>query len=556
MASTFDPSAVLAQLTASFMKLPLAQKILFPVMIVGSIWGIVFISQWATRPDYAVLYSDLAPADAGAVIQQLKNQHIKYDVRDGGSTVAISPPELVHELRIGLASEGVPKGGTVGFELFDSTSLGTTSFVEQLKKTRALQGELERSIASLDAVQSVRVHLATPEKSVFAKKGATATASVILKLRPGGELDKKQIKGIQHIVAGSVEGLEAANVSIIDVFGNLLTDQDKNPEEQGGADGDRLLYQREVERGYIQRIEQMLAKVLGPDKVVAKVTAELDFSKNEREEESFDPGGQVARSEKVINEGFDTGVRGGIPGVISNLSNDPALLAAPGGVKDSSNRKESIKNYEVSRAVTRSVASRGKLVKLSVAVLVDGKYNTDTAAVSVEGAEKATPAKVYQPLDADMLAQIEALVKNAVGFDAGRGDSISVENIPFHVNDNDFTEMLDQKQTQDLIFNILAKVGPILFILMFFMFVIRPLVKFLITPTEAELDLTRLLPTGIDELEQELAQERKQASVPTAEPLVDMEQLESLMAENSRLVKENPQQAALLIRYWLNDGRL
>ncbi len=550
MASAFDPSAIFGQFMANFMKLPLSQKLLFPILIVGTVWGIVFVSNWATSPDYSVLFSDLEPADASAVVEKLKSQKIKYEVRGDGSTIAISPPDMIHELRMSLAGEGLPRGGKVGFELFDTNNLGTTSFVERLKFIRATQGELERTISSLDAIASARVHITQPEKTVFAKRGSEPTASVMIKLRPGGELDQKQIRGISHLVAGSVEGLKIENVSIVDIYGNLLSERIQSNDEALTGDADRIQFQRSMEQNYAQRIEQMISKVLGPGKVIARVAADLDFSSSEREEESFDPGGQVARSERTIEEGSGANVRGGIPGVVSNLT-DAQNLPNPETEGSTSKRRESVKNYEVSRAVSKTVLPRGKLTKLSVSVLVDGVYE------DIATGKDAVAKPVYKPLPSEMLQQIEDVAKSAVGFDAGRGDTLSVQNIPFHVGDESVAEQLDSKATQDFIFNVVSKVVPGIFILLFFFVVVRPLVKFMVTPTEAEIDLSRLLPTGIEELEQELKQERK-AVVPVAVETnnVDIEQLEALMAENSKIVKDNPSQAALLIRYWLNDGRI
>ncbi len=553
MATTMDPSAVLGQLTEGYLKLPLLQKIIFPLLIVGSVVGIVFVSKWANSPDYVVLYSDLQPADASAVVEKLKSQKIKYEIRGDGGTVAISPPEMVHELRMTMASEGIPKGGTPGFELFDQTSLGTTTFVEKLKFIRGLQGELERTIGSIDAVSSARVHITQPEKTVFAKGAAKPTASVMLKLRGGGELDKKQIKGIQNLVAGSVEGLDKENVTIIDVYGNLLTPKEEG-EDMMGIEANRLQYQHEVEKGYVLRVEQMLQKILGPGKVVARVTADMDFTQTEREEESYDPGGQVIRSERLVDSGVGggSGARGGIPGVVSNISNDPKLLAPSGTGSDSiAGNKEQVKNYELSRAIIKSSLPRGKLLKLSVAVLVDGTYES-----AADAATKPDAPKVFKPLTTETLASIESVVKSAVGYDSSRGDSITVENIPFFAADELAAKEMDKKATFDLIFNAVSKAVPILFVLLFFFVIVKPLVRFLVTPTEAEVDLSRLLPSGIKELEAELESERSKPTLPSYEPSVDLEQLEELMAENSRIVKENPQQAALLIRYWLNDGRL
>jgi flagellar M-ring protein FliF len=241
----------------------------------------------------------------------------------------------------------------------------------------------------------------------------------------------------------------------------------------------------------------------------------------------------------MIEEGTGTSQRGGIPGVVSNLSNDPNVLAPQGSGGEDSRRKEAVKNYEVSRAVSKISSPRGKLQRLSVAVLVDGTYEA-VAAVGAEAGKDKESAKAFKPLAPEMLTQIEEVVKNAVGYDAARGDSVTVENVPFMVSDTNYIEEMDKAALHDSILKYVSKSAPILFMVLFFFFLVRPLVRFLVTPTEAEVDLSRLLPKGIQAFE----------------PAVDMAQLEEMMGENSRIVKENPQQAALLIRYWLNDGRL
>jgi flagellar M-ring protein FliF len=546
--ASIDISAVFSNLVASYIKLPLIQKIMFPLLIVGSVFAIVAISRWAQKPDYAILYSDLSPADSAAVVEKLKANKIKYEIRGDGSSIAISPASMVHEVRLTLASEGIPKGGRVGFELFDTSNLGTTTFVEKLKFQRALQGELERTIASIDGVMGARVHIVQPEKTVFAKSGSQPSASVLLRLRPGTELSDIQVKGIANLVAGSVEGLTLEQVTIVDIYGNLLTAKPKDKEF--GVEASRLQYQAQLEQSYVQRIEQMLSKVVGPGKVIARVTADIDFSQNDREEESYDPGGAVVRSERSVQEGIAESVRGGgIPGVVSNLNPAPSLLGPPDSSKESQKRAEQVRNYEVSRAISRSSTPRGKLTRLSVAVMVDGTYESPVGA-------PADAPKQFSPLPQDKLAQIEQIVKSAVGFSPDRGDTVTVENVPFFTPDQSLIAQLEEDSKNAFIFEVISKGVPVIFILLFFLVIVRPLVKFLVTPSEAEVDLSRLLPTGIQELERELAQERSRPDIPQFEPAVDLEQLEELMAENSRMVKENPAQAALLIRYWLNDGRL
>lgn len=579
MAPSIDPKVVFSQVVERYMRLPIAQKIAAPVLALFCVWALVYTSRMATEPDYTVLYSDLSSGDAGAVVQRLKEMKIAY--RLDGNAISVSPPNQVHELRLTLASEGIPKTGSVGFELFDGTNFATTTLGEVVKKQRAVQGELERTIMSLDAVVAARVHISQPEKSIFAKAAQEPGASVLLKLKPGAELDKKQIKGIANFVATSVEGLKPEHVTIIDEFGNQLTSNPGEGEEFG-ADATRLQYVREVEKGYVQRIETMLAKVLGPGKVVARVTADLDFSSNEREEESFDPGGKVMRSERSVEEGTGQEQRGGIPGVVSNLSNDPQAMANQEGITEKSTRKENVKNFEVSRAVVRSAQARGKLVRLSTAVLVDGK-TLETQEVGADGKPTGKYLKNYTALTPEMLAQVEGIVKSAVGFDTSRGDVVTVENVPFFEPAESLKEELAKAQQTDQYLKYGGMMVPIVALFLFVLFVLRPLVKFLTTSAQEELDLSRLLPSELINAdaraigssaqaasaseaseEQELQEppaaiaspEKQKAGLPDLEPAIDIEQYEEVVAENARLVKDNPAQAALLIRYWLNDGKL
>ena len=588
MALSIDPKAMLMGYIEKYLTLPLGHKIIIPALCIFPVWALVYVSKLATEPDYTVLYSDLAPSDAGAVIERLKEMKTKYKL--DGDTISVSPPDSVHELRISLASEGLPKTGTVGFELFDGTNFATTTMGELVKKQRALQGELERTIMSLDSVLSARVHISQPEKTIFAKQAQEAGASVLLKIRPGSELDKKQIRGIANFVANGVEGLKPENVTIIDVYGNLLTPKDDEGDELG-ADATRLTYTREVEKSYAQRIETMLAKVLGPGKVVARVTADLDFSSNEREEESFDPGGQVTRSERVVEEGVGGGTaRGGVPGVAANLSNDPNLLSAPGGSSESNSRRENVKNFEVSRAIVKSSQAKGKLLRLSAAVLVDGKYEDVPLSTNGSVVEDAVAAprteKVFKSLSPETLAQVEGIVKSAIGFDSARGDVVTVENIPFFQANDGLLDELAKAAEMNAWYRYGALSVPLLALLMFGFFVLRPMMKFLTSTPEMEIDITRLMPQGMQmgalnapgeptgkgkeatKAGEAAAEESGEAfaqpgDVPAAKPglpdldgPVDMEQLGEIMAESSRLVKENPNQAALLIRYWLNEGHL
>lgn len=571
MAPSVDPKAVLSSLVAGYLKLPLAQKVLFPFLVIFSVGSIVYVSKLATQPDYTVLYSDLSSGDAAAVVERLKEARASYRVE--GGTISVSPPEAVHELRLSLASEGIPKTGSVGFELFDGTNFATTTLGEMVKKQRAIQGELERTIMSLDTVVSARVHISQPEKTVFAKSAQEPSASVLLKLRPGAELDKKQISGISNFVASSVEGLKPQHVTIIDMYGNLLTSAEpEGGEGHLGADAGRLLYIREVEKGYAQRIEVLLAKVLGPGRVVARVNADIDFSSSEREEESYDPSGQVIRSERTVEEGAAAQARGGIPGTVSNISNGPPIVNPPAGAQQQNNRSEKVKNFEVSRAITRSAQARGKVVRLSAGVLVDGKY-TEISQVGSDGKPTGKMLKEYIPLTPEMMSQVEGIVKSAIGYDTSRGDLVTVENVPFFTPDESLAAELAKADDSAKWYRIGSMAVPVLALLLFVFVVLRPMVKFLTSSSDPDVDLARLLPSEVADLDSRTQALGSPSAAEGAgaigaieggrrggaldlESSVDLEQLGEIMAENSRLVKENPQQAALLIRYWLNDGRL
>jgi flagellar M-ring protein FliF len=553
----FDPGAIFAQFVAGFMRLPLAQKIALPLFIAASMGTLIFVSNWANRPDYQTLYTNLDEADAGAVVEKLKDLKIGYRIGDDGKRIDITPPSMVHEIRLDLASSGLPKGNSVGYEIFDQVRLGDTALSEFVRGLRAKQGELERTIQSIEAVRAVRVHINAPEKSSFVKKDILPTASVLLKLKAGQELSPAQIKGIAHLVAHSIERLTADNVTIIDSKGNPLNEKhDEN--DVSAVESTRLDYQRKIEKDYGRQIETMLAGVLGPNRAIARVTADLDFSTFAKEEEIYDPGSRVARSERSVEEGLGQSAEGGIPGVISNLTNSPGVLTPPDGTKGANRRSETVRNYEVSRAVSKTNSATGKLQRLSVAVLVDGQYVNGEVPKGATPTVDAVASKVYKPLPSEMLRKIENLVKQSVGFDASRGDIVTVENMKFFEADDSLDKVLEKQASTDFIATIVGYAAPIIGVLLFFFVLVRPMIKFLLSPTDAEVDLSRLLPAGIEELEAELEAERsKVSSMPElTSPVVNMEELEQLLGENSRLVKESPQQAALLIRYWLNDGRI
>lgn len=550
----FDFGAIFEQIIGFYLKLPLAQKIALPLLAAGCMGVIIFVSRWATEPEWGVLYSNLSEADASGVVEKLRDQKIGYRLANDGKTIEVTPPRIVHEVRLDMASSGLPKGDQVGYELWNESKIGISAVGEAINTLRAIQGEIERTILKIEGVKAARVHITTPKRSVFASRDVLPTASVLLKLRAGTELNQAQIKGIAHLVAGGVERLTPENVTILDQHGKLLNEK-MNSTDTAGADLTRLQYQRDVENAYVKRIETMLNEILGPGKSVARVTADIDFNSFEKEEEAYDPAGIVMRSEREVQEGETASTGGGVPGVLSNLTNQTGVINNPTSAGNS--KKETVRNYEVSRAVSKVSKNAGEIQRLTVAVLVDGQYQeVVTGETTPEG--QAVKDRQYLPLSPEMMKKVDNLVKQAVGFSAARGDVVTVENIKFAEPDENLAEVLKNSELTAQVWQLTEWVPGLLLALVVMFVVLRPLVRFLVTPTDAEVDLSRLLPAGIEELEAELEAERqKLSSMPDKmQPTVDIEELETMLSENSRMVKDNPQQAALLIRYWLNDGRM
>lgn len=379
----------------------------------------VFVSLRVSTPDYALLYRDLSSADAGQVAAALEVAQIPYQISQDGASV-MAPEDQVGRARMLLAEQGLPNGGSMGYEIFDKQSgFGTTNFVQNVNQVRALEGELSRTIISLSPVRSARVHLVLPKRELFSRESMPASASVFLGLVPGNSLSREQVVSIQSLVASAVPQLKADDVSIVDSNGNLLA--------RGGEDGDALLTQRgeEMRRSYERRvqhnIEELVGNVVGFNKVRATVTVDLKFDRVSTNQELYDPEGQVVRSTQTVeasdrertpqNEGVS--VANNLPGVGGDLLD----MDTP---TQESNRIEETTNYEISKTIRSTVSEVGEVNKLSIAVLVDGSYMTDE-----EG------NKTYQPRTQQQLDQIYALVRSAVGFDENRGDALEVINMQF-----------------------------------------------------------------------------------------------------------------------------
>lgn len=374
-----------------------------PVLLLAAGIGLYLL----TRTHYRPLFTNLSPQDAAAVIKELEAQKIPYRLSKEGTVIEV-PEELVYRTRLDLAGKGLPQGGGVGFELFEHTPFGMSEFSQQINYVRALQGELARTISALAAVQSCRVHLALPTRSAFLGAEEKPSASVVIELRPGFRLTSAQVQGVMNLVATSVAGLTPDRVTVVDSSGRLLQPLEEREEKSASE----LLYQltREREREIEQRIETMLEPVLGPGRAVARVAVELEPRETQRTREEYDPTGVERSKQLEIEEA--AGPNGGVPGVQSNIvggDGGKTQLEAP--VKKSSQ----VYNYEISKTTSQTTEPRGQIRRLTVGVLIDGRYEGET----------------YAPRTGEEIDAVRSVVMMAVGFSAERGDKIEVVNVPF-----------------------------------------------------------------------------------------------------------------------------
>ncbi|MBN4048749.1 flagellar M-ring protein FliF, partial [bacterium AH-315-N22] len=347
---------------------PLSKKIsLAAVTVISMIVFAIIITQ-ARTADYQLLYANLTEKDAAAIVSSLKGQRIDYQLKNGGKNIWIPAGEL-YETRLELASGGLPSGGGVGFEVFDKQSFALTDFVQKVNYTRALQGELARTITSLRPVEATRVHLVIPEKRLFRNQQKKSTASIIVTLSKTGKLDKSQVQGIIHLVSGSVEGLSADGVKVIDSTGNVLEGTSKRNDEQLFS-VDMLVFQQQLEHRLEVRAQDLLNKTMGKGQAMVRVTAALDFAKVEKTEEFFDADEPVIRSEQTQQESSGEQNSGGIPGVESNLQGNTQKTA---GNPPPTSKSSRTTNYEISKTISKTINPIGTIKKLSVSVLLADK---------------------------------------------------------------------------------------------------------------------------------------------------------------------------------------
>lgn len=490
----------------SLRGLPGMRQLMLLIGIAAAAAAGVSAYTWSQKPGMTPLYSNLEPKDSAEVAEALRAANIEFKLDESTGAVTVSGDKL-HEARLKLAAAGLPKSSSMGFEMIQQEQgFGTSQFIEGARYQHALETELARTVSSLRSVQAARVHLALPKQSVFAGSQSAASASVLVDLAAGRSLDSTQISSIVHLVASSVPNLDANNVTVIDQYGHLLSSSgDANDPARRAAT--QFEQTRRLEADYVRRIEQLLMPMTGSGRVSAQVVADMDFSEVEEASESYKPDSSVVRSEQVsedVTRGSGSGLQGGaqgIPGATSNQPagiaqaqplNPPAALAAagraaakpataaattttePNSTQPITENRNSTRNYEMDRTVSHVRKPGGVIKRLSVAVLVDNLPKSD----GKDGTKLA-------PLSKDEMAKVEDLVKQAVGFDAKRGDTLSVQNAPFAtepVPEPEEIALWKRPEAQDIARRLLGAAIVIVLIVA----VLKPAFKFLTEAPPAE----------------------------------------------------------------------
>ncbi|MBW5825010.1 flagellar M-ring protein FliF [Yersinia kristensenii] len=557
--------------TTTLARLRANPKIPLLIAAAAAIAIIVALMLWAKSPDYRVLYSNLSDRDGGDIVTQLTQLNIPYRFADNGGALLI-PADKVHETRLRLAQQGLPKGGAVGFELLDQEKFGISQFSEQVNYQRALEGELARTISTLGPVLNVRVHLAMPKPSLFVREQKSPTASVTLALQPGRALDDGQINAIVYMVSSSVAGLPPASVTVVDQTGRLLTQSDSAGRDLNAA---QLKFTNEVENRFQRRIETILAPMVGSGNIHAQVTAQVDFSSREQTDEEYKPN-QAANQGAVRSQQVSTSEQlggtnvGGVPGALSNqppvtpvapIEVPPATPAAGAGAPantanaanrpaatttaarqtatSSNSRHDQTTNFEVDRTIRHTQQQAGMVQRLSVAVVVN--YGTDKAGKPIA-------------LSKEQLAQVESLTREAMGFSTDRGDTLNVVNTPFSATGDDTGSSLPFWQQQSF-FDQLINIGRYLLILLIAWILwrklVRPLMEKKQVADKATASVNTLVQTAqasetAKQTKEELALRKKNQQRVSAE--VQAQRIRELADKDPRVV-------ALVIRQWMSNDQ-
>lgn len=489
------------------------------IILVGAVIlaGLVYLGITFSKPKYDVLLGDLEPKDAGDIVAQLESEKIPYQLTNQGTTILV-PADQKDEIRVSLASEGLLTGVGHGFELFDTSKFGETDFEQQITYQRALQEELRRTIISVDGVEQARVHLVIPQKSVFLEDEGTSSASVVIKLKPGAKLKPEQVKGLNDLIIGSVEGLKSENVHIIDTEGNVLNDFLKEPASENGVfTGSAVEKQQQIRRAYEKelenRVQNMLTKVLGPNKAVAMVTADMDFNQQKTDTTEVITGPVV--SERSTKESGSDGGAGGVPGSTTQMPGQSVSGQASTG-QNNYQKTDDIKNYQHGTKVDSVVQAPGTVLRLSTAVVLDE---------SVKNLDKT---------------QVERIVTAAIGFNQQRGDQITVSAMTFDRSQYDLNQdSQPEKLTNEQLYMITAAAAAgVLLLLLLIVWLIRRRKK----QEEPQVVDTPVVP--VEEMEEPVTEEEPKWEIP---PPQDKQK------KLKELAEDRPDDIASVLKVWLRE---
>ncbi|MGC1560607.1 MAG: flagellar basal-body MS-ring/collar protein FliF [Bradyrhizobium sp.] len=533
----------------SFLRGLGASRLMAMVAVTAALIGFfAFVIMRVTTPQMTTLFTDLSLEDSSAVIKDLERQAIPFEIRNDGAVIMV-PKDKVTRLRMKLAEGGLPKGGGVGYEIFDkSDALGTTSFVQNINHLRALEGELARTIRAIDRVQAARVHLVLPERPLFARETPEPSASIVVRVR--GALEPQQIRAIRHLVASAVNGLKPQRVSIIDEAGQLLADGASGATDNAVGDERRASFEKRMRN----EIEAIVSSVVGAGRARVQLSADFDYNKITQTSDRFDPEGRVLRSSQTREESSITAENNGQVTVGNELpgsqQNNPAQNA-----RDQSKKTEETNNYEISRTTKTEVTEAGKVNRISVAVLVDGSYSKN---------EKGE--MVYQDRSKEQLDRIAALVRSAIGFDQKRGDQVEVVNLRFAeapavapLQEPAGLLGVLQFTKDDVMYVIELGVMMLLGLVVLFM-VIRPLVKRIIAadPVPSTAD-ENSVPALTDASPQAgAAGANLVPGVNNTAQLIDVAQVQGQVHAQSvhrvgELADRNPNETVAIVRQWLSE---
>jgi flagellar M-ring protein FliF len=507
-----------------------------------------FVIMRVTTPQMTTLFTDLSAEDSSSIIKDLERQAIPFELRNDGAVIMV-PKDKVTRLRMKLAEGGLPKGGGVGYEIFDkSDALGTTSFVQNINHLRALEGELSRTIRAIDRIQAARVHLVLPERPLFSRETPEPSASIVVRVR--GSLEPQQIRAIRHVVASAVNGLKPQRVSIVDEAGRLLADGAGTDQENAIGDERRTAFEKRMRN----EVEAIVSSVVGQGRARVQLTADFDYNKVTQTSDKFDPEGRVLRSSQTREESSASAGDNGQVTVNNELPGNQANAAA--AARDQSKKSEETNNYEISRTTKTEVTEAGRVNRVSVAVLVDGAYSKN---------EKGE--MVYQDRSKEQLDRIATLVRSAIGFDQKRGDQVEVVNLRFAeapavppvAEPTGLLGML-QFTKDDVMYVIELGVMMLLGLVVLFM-VIRPLVKRILA-SEVMPSLSEGAPALTDGTALAGAEgAHGQALIPGtsgAAALIDVAQVQGQVHAQAvhrvgELAERNPNETASIVRQWLSE---